>query len=166
MMKPAKQIIVYLLIVYQIISHKAVFVIDYFQLIPLTDFIRRHDGTQSDPENLLPIEEIVTALIAMAMSTISFSFVMSILNQHHIFQTSFTFRSSALLSIWLHGLWAFHLLWKYNVWDDIMHPQSQNTPRFFLTTHLAWTITAFIILFLDDNTAINAKSNDKPIKKS
>jgi hypothetical protein len=91
-------------------------------------------------------------MIAMAMSTISFSFIMALLNYSKIIPTSFTFRSSALLSAWLHGLWTFHFIWKYNVWDEMMHPKSQNTPQFFLATHVAWTITAIIILFCDDTT--------------
>lgn len=136
-----------------ILAHSALFVIDYFQLVPLVDFIKRSDGTKSDPINLLPLELIYAGNIAMLFSTVSFSFLMAL-----IFKIG-TIQSASFLSVWFHGIFAIFIVIRWDAWKEAVHPMGSVQPEFFLTTHIVWIVLSFIVILLDHQ--YNRKTKNK-----
>lgn len=127
---------------YHIISHVAIFICDYTQVIGLIDFVTRYDGSASDPNELLPMEMVYAGVTAMSFSTIAAGYVLA------WFFRRDCLGFAAALSVWFHGLWTMHMWWRWDAWRGMMHPDGTMTPEFFLLGHVMWTITSALLLFL------------------
>jgi hypothetical protein len=140
-----------------IISHLGLFVVDYGQAIHLIDFIVRQDGTRSDPHNLLPTEMIFGALTGIAFSSVGISYLLSL-----VFNIG-TVQSSAVLSVWLHAIWVFHIIWKWETWRSFVHIDASVQPDFFLISHIVWTVLSLIVIILSSTTKSTLSSKTKPM---
>jgi len=140
---------------FHIISHGAICILDYSQLVPLLDFVTRPDGSPSDPYNLLPLELIYAGITAMAFGTVGFAFVLALFENSGV-----TTKGAAALSLFFHGLWTFHMYWRWLAWRSMMHPEGQMQPAFFFVGHVVWAALAGIILLLPDQTK-NTKRKTK-----
>lgn len=117
----------------------AMTVIDFFGAFPVADFLVRSDGSQMDPKAMLPLEELFVAMVAFPFLIILIAF--EILSER---------KEAALLSFIVHGFYTFHQVWKKNVWDDAIHPNSELiTTNFLLVTHIVWAVVSIIIWRLE-----------------
>ncbi len=103
-----------ILIAVNFIVHLFVFFADFTQKIRLIDFVKRSDGSRSDPRNLLPLEFIYAGLIGICYGIVTLSFVFAFLGIS-------TVRNAALTSMSMHGLLLTHLLLHSGMWKKTFH---------------------------------------------
>jgi hypothetical protein len=104
-----------ILIVVNFIPHAFVFFADFTQKIRLIDFVKRSDGSRSDPRDLLPLEFIYAGFIGICYGIVTLSFVFAFLGIS-------TVGNAALTSISMHGLLLTHLLLHSSTWKKTFHP--------------------------------------------
>ena len=158
-----RRLIVSAVAVIHIVSHFAISTMDYTHLLPLMNFVRRPDGSQSDPNDLLPLEVIYTFCNAMAFGIVGLAFLLAF--AFGPVATGISMRGAATLSIFFHGLWVVHMVWRWNVWRANMHPDGIVSPQNFFISHTVWTVLAGIVWMLpddDDNVSKSAPVNKKP----
>jgi hypothetical protein len=126
---------------FHILSHGAIFVMDYTQVVPLLDFVKREDGTASDPNNLLPLELIYEGVVAMSFGTVAVGYLYAWLELGDL-------KFAAALSVWFHASWALHMWWRWEVWRSMMHKDAITQPEFFLVGHIVWAGLSLILLFM------------------
>ena len=93
----------------------------------------RPDGSQMNPKDMLPVEEVFVALVAFPFLIVAMAFFVG------------PRRQAALLSAATHGAYAGHQIWKKNLWDSLMHPDSDLSTDFFLYSHVFWAILSMVI---------------------
>jgi len=142
---------------FHIVSHMAIFVMDYTQVVPLVDFVTRPDGSPSDPKHLEPLELVYVGVTSMSFGTVAFAYLFAALG---LFQTSL--RSAAALSAAFHAAWVGHMWWFWEAWDRNMHPDGSMTPRFFLMSHCVWTVLSVVVLVL---TGGEGREDGRPMGK-
>jgi len=141
---------------YHVASHFAICIADYTQVVQLLDFVTRHDGTASDPQNLLPLELIYAGITAMSFGTVGFAFVLALLGNKGV-----NMKGAASLSVFFHGIWFVHMVWRWEAWRAMMHPSGAMQPGFFLFGHLVWTVLSALVLTLPDTTTTEQQSKAK-----
>lgn len=141
-----------------IVSHLAICVMDYSQVVPLLDFVTRPDGSPSDPHNLLPLELIYAGITAMSFGTVGFAFVLALLFEN---SGGVTIQGAAALSVFFHGLWTFHMYWRWDEWRSMMHPAGGLQPEFFFGAHAVWTLLAGVVIILSKDRKKSAKQKTK-----
>ncbi len=104
-----------ILIAVNFIPHLVVFFADFTQKIPVVDWVKRSDGSHSDPRNLLPLEFIYAGFIGICYGIVTLSFVFAFLGIS-------TVRNAALTSMSMHGLLLTHLLLHSGMWKKTFHP--------------------------------------------
>jgi preprotein translocase subunit SecY len=104
-----------ILIAVNFIPHLVVFFADYTQKIKVIDWVKRSDGSRSDPRNLLPLEFIYAGFIGICYGIVTLSFVFA-------FAGISTVRNAALTSMSMHGLLLIHLLLHSGMWKKTFHP--------------------------------------------
>jgi len=125
-----------------VVVHLALTAVDFFGVYPVADFLVRPDGSRQDPANMLPSEEIMVALVAFPFFIVVLGFTM------------FPQSQAALLSLAVHGVYAFHQIWKKDKWDALVHPDSEQiTTDFFIISHIFWMVVSVIILSLSETVA-------------
>jgi hypothetical protein len=135
-----------------LVAHTAMTVIDFFGVYQLADFLRREDGSRMDPRHMLPLEELFVAMVAFPFLIILVSFAL------------LTRRDAARLSGTVHALYTFHQVWKKDVWDAAIHPESDFiTTPFLIFIHILWTIVSLVIWRLEQpsssvTTAVSQKA--------
>lgn len=133
-----------------IIVHSGLVAVDFLGLYPVADFMIRPDGTQMDPKNFTPQEELFVAMIAFPFLTCILGFL-------------FTNRKdAALISAVTHGIFAVHQVWKKDRWDAIMHPNTEISTEFFLYAHVVWAIVSVVIYFLSPSGSTSTSSGGGP----
>ena len=131
--------IAYGLTVLLVAVHTALFAIDFLNAAPVADFLIRPDGSQMDPLNMLPLEEIFVAMIAFPFGIIMIAFIST--NQ----------RDAAWISFLVHMIYGIHQFWKRERWATIIHPNSALiTIDFFIYSHLVWALVSAVIYILSD----------------
>lgn len=142
-----------------LLVHSALVAVDFLGVYPVADFlIRSADGSQMDPKNMLPLEELFVAMLAFPFLTVILGFVVC-KNR----------RDAALISVATHGIYAFHQVWKKKIWDAILHPDTDISTEFFLYSHIGWAIVSGVIYALskgDTNTATPTSSGNGETKGS
>jgi hypothetical protein len=129
-------------------AHVALGVIAFFGMFSLADFIVRSDGSQMDPNNMLPLEELFVAMVAFPFITIPVAFLLTSRRQE-----------AASISFVTHALFAFHQIWKKSVWDSIVHPDSELiATEFFIISHIVWVVVSLAIFVLSGDEG-NVKTN-------
>jgi hypothetical protein len=123
----------------QIVTHGAILLSDTAQLAPQFDFITRADGTASDKNNLLPLELCYAAITGIAFGTVGAAYLFAALGQGPI-------KFAAMISIFTHATWLFHLAWRWDVWNEMMHPDGSMSPTFFAMTHLGFLVLSAYLL--------------------
>jgi len=110
----------------------------------LLDFIKRADGTRSDPFNLLPLEEITLTLIGLIHLAVGLVALLSIPGVD-----VFTTKQAAVVSALVHGLWAGHMASNTEMWSVWLHKDADLNYHSFLTIHIALTALATtMVIFL------------------
>jgi hypothetical protein len=123
-----------------LLAHLAMTVIDFFGAMPLADMLKRQDGSRMDPHHMLPIEEVFVALVAFPFLIIVVAFVL------------LKRKDAALLSAVVHALYTFHQVWKKDVWDAAIHPDSDFiTTQFLIIIHIAWGVVSAVIWWLEQS---------------
>ena len=128
-----------LIVWFHIISHGAILLFDYTQIVPLLDFVTRADGSASDPNNLLPLELIYAGITAMSFGTIAVAFLFAVLGLGPV-------KFAAAQSVVFHGLWAYHMWWRWDEWRAMMHPDGELQPEFFLFGHCLWLVLSGLVV--------------------
>jgi len=144
-----KSLIAGILTTLLIIVHSVLVAIDFFGIYPVADFLRRQDGSQMEPQAMLPQEEVLVAMLA-------FPFGICVLGFFLLKNRS----EAALLSSWIHGMYAAHQLWKKPIWDAMLHPDTDISTEFFLISHIVWTVVSAVIYTL------TKEPDEKSMKKS
>lgn len=134
-----------------VVSHLAIFVCDYTQWVPLIDFVTRHDGSPSDPLNLLPVELVYAAVTAMSFGTVAASFIFA------FFFGLGTVQGAAATSCWFHAVWFVHMVWRWDAWRKMMHPSGGMQPEFFLFGHALWTVISLWLAALPTENTPSTK---------
>jgi hypothetical protein len=115
----------------------------------MADFIIRHDGSQMQADNMLPLEELFVGMLSFPFFIVVMAFMLT--NR----------KDAAALSIAIHGVFALHQTWKKPKWDAIMHPKSEHiNTNFFILSHVAWVIISGIIWVLNWSP-VNMPQKDK-----
>ena len=115
--------------------HVILSVIDFGGFFPVADFLVRPDGSQMDPTDMLPMEQIFVALCAFPFLIIAMSF--GLLSSR---------REAAILSAAVHAVYAVYLQAHHGIWDALMHPNSELVSTdFFIISHGVWTFVSVII---------------------
>eukprot|EP01135_Chromosphaera_perkinsii_P000475 Nk52_evm29s96 gene=Nk52_evmTU29s96 len=99
----------------QFALHALVFLIDFTQVLPAINFLKREDGSASDPMNLLPIESAFVAKISLAMGTIAFAFALAYLTN----QAEITFNGAAKIGVAYHICFILSLLYLPATWSGL-----------------------------------------------
>lgn len=129
--------------VLHVVIHSVLCIVDYSQVVAQLDFITREDGSQSDPDNLLPLELIYAAITAMSFGTVGFAFFLAFFESSGV-----TMKGAAAISLFFHGLWFMHMVWRWDVWRAMMHPEGGLQPEFFYASHAIWSGLAVVVLVL------------------
>lgn len=125
-----------------VLVHIALASVDFFGIYPMADFMVRPDGSQMEAEQMLPVEEVLVAMMAFPFFIVVMGFMLTCR------------KDAAALSTCVHLSFAFHQIWKKSVWDAIFHPNSTFlTTDFFIRTHLGWAVISGIIWFLNASPA-------------
>jgi hypothetical protein len=125
-----------------ILSHGAIFVLDYTQVVPVLDYVTREDGTASDPSNLRPLELIYAGVTAMSFGTVAVGYLYAWLGLGDL-------KFAAALSVWMHSSWALHMWWRWEAWRSMMHKDGTLQPEFVLMAgHAVWIVLSSILLFI------------------
>jgi hypothetical protein len=148
-----------LIVWYHIVSHVAIWFCDYTQIVPLLDFVARPDGSASDPTNLEPLELIYAGITAMSFGSVAVAYILAVMNRFDV-----TIRGAAALSAAFHGMWAVHMVWRWQVWSAMMHPDGTMTPGFFLFSHILWTASSMALLFMDTSVEKSAPNSSEEKK--
>jgi hypothetical protein len=140
-------------IAFIVVSHTAIFAFDFTQVVPVLDFIARPDGSRSDPNDLLPIEMCYAGVTAMAFGTVAASFVMAI-----AFGVG-TVQGSSAASCWFHTAWAGHMVWRWQSWRRMMHPDAGKAtqPDTFLAMHIIWAVLSAWLAMLPASKGVQSK---------
>ena len=123
-----------------IVSHGAILFCDYTQIVPLVDYVTRADGSASDPKHLLPLEVIYAGIIAMSFGTIAVAFILAAIGWGPV-------KFAAALSAVFHGLWVYHMVWRWDAWRAMMHPEGTMQPEFFCLTHCLWIVLSALVIY-------------------
>jgi hypothetical protein len=129
-----------------VLVHIALATVDFFGVYSLADFMIRPDGSQMKPNDMLPVEEVLVAMMAFPFFIVVMGFMLTCR------------KDAAALSTCIHLAFACHQIWKKSVWDAIFHPNSEFlTTDFFIKTHLGWAVISGIIWFLNASPVSSAK---------
>ena len=132
-----------------VMVHVALTAVDFFGIYPLADFMIRPDGSQMQADQMLPVEEVLVAMLAFPFFIVIMGFMLTCR------------KDAAAISTCVHFTYAFHQIWKKPVWDAIFHPNSDVlTTHFFILTHLGWAGISGIIWFLNASS-VNPTSKDR-----
>jgi hypothetical protein len=132
-----------------VVVHIGLTAVDFLGMAPMADFIVRHDGSQMQAHNMLPLEELFVAMLSFPFFIIVMAFMVT--NR----------KDAAALSIAIHGVFALHQIWNKPKWDAIMHPNSEHiNTNFFILSHVGWVIISGIIWFLNLSPG-NTPNKDK-----
>lgn len=111
-----------------VVTHFALSIVDLFGLVKIADFMVRDDGSQMDPNDMLPREELFVAMLAMPFLIVVMGFLL--LNDR---------AEAAMLSFVIHGLYGGYQIWKKPLWDATIHPESKLIKtELFIISHLIW----------------------------
>lgn len=119
-----------------VVAHTALALIDVAGVVRLADFMIRPDGSQQDPNDMLPVEKILVTMIA-------FPFLVIVL--------VFFFcgrQEAALVSAATHSLYSVHQIVHYKTWQALFHPKAGLTMEFFILSKLVWVSISMLIWFL------------------
>lgn len=132
-----------------VLVHIGLTAVDFFGIVPMADFIIRHDGSQMQANHMLPLEELFVAMLSFPFFIVVMAFMLT--NR----------KDAAALSIAIHGVFALHQIWKKSTWDAIMHPKSEHiNTSFFILSHVGWGVISGIIWVLNWSP-VNTPSKDK-----
>ena len=116
----------------------------------LADFMIRPDGSQQEPDNMLPQEKIMVTMIAFPFLTVILAFAFA------------PRKNAALIAAAIHGLYTLHQLVHYDTWQALFHPDTQLSMEFFIYTKEMWLVVSMIIWYLESS----AEAKDEKQKKS
>ncbi|CAJ1925532.1 unnamed protein product [Cylindrotheca closterium] len=112
----------------------------------LADFMIRPDGSQQEPDNMLPQEKIMVTMIAFPFLTIVIAFAFA------------PRKNAALIAAATHGLYTLHQLVHCDTWRALFHSDTQLTMEFFIYTKEMWLMVSMIIWYLESKAeAQNAR---------
>jgi hypothetical protein len=144
------KILLNLFVMIIIVSHLGLGIIDYTQVVNTLDFIKRENGTQSNPKKLLPLETIFAMVVAIGHFIIGFSFLISYFGYG-------SFSHSAILSAVFHYLFFFHIYYNWNIWIDFFHPNGSIDIKIFYYIHIFHTSISLLILILEKGNKMSKR---------
>jgi hypothetical protein len=135
-----------------IVTHSVILFCDFTQLVPQFDFVTRADGSASDKYNLLPLETIYAAVTSIAFGTVAAALLMAAIGLGPI-------RFAALISCFVHAIWLLHMVWQWDVWTEMMHPDGSMTPTFFMMTHVVFLAMSALLCVQPEPSAASKKKS-------
>lgn len=122
--------------------------IDVGGVFNVADFMIRPDGSQQDPNNMLPQEKIIVTMLAFPFLTVAIAFLFA------------PRKNAALIAAGTHFLYTLHQIVHYDTWKALFHPDTDLTMEFFIISKSVWVIISLIIWYLE-----SSEGNDKATKK-
>lgn len=129
-----------------LIVHTALTLIDVVGLVNLADFMIRPDGSQQDPNNMLPIEKVFVTLVAFPFCIVALAFLL--IPRHW----------AALMGAAIHASYAALQLVHWNTWLLLFHPDTDLSMEFFVYPKFVWIAICMAIWYLSWPTAAAPKS--------
>ncbi|KAL3942410.1 MAG: hypothetical protein SGBAC_003404 [Bacillariaceae sp.] len=117
--------------------------IDVGGVLNLANFMIRPDGSQQEPDNMLPQEKIMVTMIGFPFFTIVLAFAFA------------PRKNAAMIAAATHGVYTLHQLVHYATWQALFHPDTQLTMGFFMGTKAMWALVSMAIWYLE--TSAEAK---------
>lgn len=121
--------------------HIAIALIDVGGVYNLADFMVRPDGSQQDPDNMLPVEKVLVTMIAFPFLTVVLAFFLAPRS------------SAALVAAATHFCYTLHQIVLFDTWKALFHPDTDLSMTFFITGKVVWMFVCILIWYLEkENT--------------
>ena len=133
------------LTLFQVVALSALSIIDVGGVYPVADFLVRPDGSQQDPQNMLPSETVFVMLVAFPFLTIVLAFCLA------------PRKDAALIAASTHGVYILHQVVHYSTWKALFHPNTDITMEFFIITKTVWMIVSLYIWFVESKNTNKMK---------
>ena len=131
----------------QIVAMSALAIIDVAGVMNVADFMIRPDGSQQDPNHMLPQEKILVSMIAFPFLTVVLAFIFA------------PRKNAALIAAATHGLYILHQAIFYDTWQALFHPDASVSMEFFMVAKFVWMNVSLVIWYLESaKEAQNSKS--------
>lgn len=132
-----------------ILSHTALFAVDFTLFTNSLDSLQRNDGTRSDPFNLFPLEIVFGMLVAMNHGTIAVAYIVAMtISAKTTSSRALTMQMASILSAWFHGMFIVHMIWKWDVWNKTFHREGTLSPTLLFGVHCLWFGLALVAIML------------------
>eukprot|EP00980_Cylindrotheca_fusiformis_P002798 scaffold669_cov80-Cylindrotheca_fusiformis.AAC.2 len=123
----------------QVAAMSALALVDVAGLYNMADFMVRPDGSQQDPNHMIPQEKVLVMLLAFPFLTVVLAFVFA------------PRKNAALIAASTHLLYVLHQVVHYSTWNALFHPDSNLSLEFFILTKCAWAVVSLIIWYLESS---------------
>ena len=124
------------LVGFVIVAHTALTLIDVVGMMNLADFMIRPDGSQQDPNHMLPVEKVLVTMIAFPFWTVLVAFAVA------------DRPTAAILGAVIQGSYAMLQLVNWDTWQALFHPDTDLSMEFFVYTKGVWIVVFGIIWYL------------------
>ena len=94
--------------------HLLVFVLDFLHILPVIDFIKRQDGSASDPNSLLPVEFGFVSMAGIGNGVVFVAFALA-------FYKEVSLRAASVIALFFHGAWLISLVIFKHIWMGVFH---------------------------------------------
>ena len=131
-----------------VVVHLLLTLIDVVGVVNLADFMIRPDGSQQDPNNMLPVEKVLVTMIAFPFWTVVLAFALA------------PRPNAALMSAAIHASYYLHQAVHYDTWQDLFHPDTDLSMGFFMGGKIVWFFVSLVIWYL------STKQGEEKPKKS
>lgn len=135
-----------------VLAHLALTMIDVVGVVNLADFMIRPDGSQQDPNAMLPVEKVLVTMIAFPFFTIVLAFVLA------------PRQNAALISAVTHAAYLLHQYVHWETWLALFHPDTELSMEFFMYTKLLWVAISLLIWYLEASADTKSNSGKKKNK--
>lgn len=122
-----------------VLVHSALVSMDVFGVMKVADFMIRPDGSQQDPNAMLPVEQILVAMIAFPFATIVLAFALA------------PRPNAALIAAATHSSYLLHQWIHYDTWLALFHPDTDLSMEVFMYPKLGWVAVSLLIWYLEQS---------------
>lgn len=124
-----------------VLVHSALVLIDIVGVVNLADFMIRPDGSQQDPNAMLPVEKVLVTMIAFPFGIVALAFLLA------------PRKCAALIAAATHAAYLWHQWVHYDTWLALFHPDTDLSMEFFMYPKLGWTVISLWIWYLSKDEA-------------